>query len=694
MVVRTDCSRKASHRHPAVRETSTRKGIDRQISPMAFSEANSKDVGSADTQSASGAPFILEKSYLFLALSVAITAALYLPHLASVFIDWDLVAYRNILYTTHYWDTTVRLFTDFQGKVVTGYYAPVASVSLMLDKWLIGGNEPSAWFTLFLNLLLHCLNGLLVFRLLRAVGATPQAALVAALIFLIHPLQTSSILWFAQRKGLLATALYLLAYLSFVRYTDRGTAAAYCGSLAFFAIALLTKPTVVVLPVALLAWKVMSDRGADSAQPTEGTATVGIAASRDTPDKTADATAFTALRQVVRSVKKNIWPLVPFFVVAVAAGLAAVQSERVSMNVEATPDLPIGDRPFIAAAAAWFYFGKALMPLDLTAIYPRWHVDVHQAFWWLPLLGFAIVCALLFRYRDRIGSLLFWCLFNFLIPLLPVIGVMKFGYLRLAYVADHFMYLPMVGVSGLFGVLICAAIERSRPLVRPALTALAVVYVAFLGWQTWGYGATWKDSVTFWSYNLVHNPLSWHSQTYLGHALIAAGRARDSIPYFEKTIALKQAYIEDHRARSRGLERTGRQSEAKRELREAVNVEETLAIAYHNLGNAFLISHLHAQAIEQYKKAIQLQPELVRALTNLGVCYIAWGNFPEAARHLAKAVALSPNNFEAQYNLGYALRLMGNRAQAEKHFAKALSLRPGVPMPQFPDDDKTGTHGP
>ena len=46
--------------------------------------------------------------------------------------------------------------------------------------------------------------------------------------------------------------------------------------------------------------------------------------------------------------------------------------------------------------------------------------------------------------------------------------------------------------------------------------------------QTWSYGAAWKDSVTFWSYNLKHNPQSWSSHTYLGHALITAGRARST----------------------------------------------------------------------------------------------------------------------------------------------------------------------
>jgi len=657
--------------------------MEKTIFPMTASDAN----GCKFDDSA-------VRPHLLLALSVVATVALYLPHLTNVFIDWDLVAYRDILYTTDYRNTAIRLFTDFQGKVVSGYYAPFASVSLMLDKWLINGTEPSAWFTLFLNLLIHCLNGILVFRVLRVVRVSPGVAAFAALIFLIHPLQTSSVLWFAQRKGLLATALYLLAYLAYLRYTDQGGRVAYLGALALFGIALVTKPTVVVLPVALLAWQVMVDLTKRSAQGGDGPAHARVAPLEGLGEHEPTATVFKSLEQLTRSAARNMVPLLPFFLLAVASGLAATQSETVSMEVETPPDLPIADRPFIAATAIGFYVGKALLPMGLTPIYPRWDVDIHHVVWWLPLLGLAGMFVLFVRYRDRIGQIPFWCILNFLVPLLPVIGLMKFGYLRLSYVADHFMYLPMAGMAGLMAVSLCAGLTRVGARARPALAALAVAYIAFLGLQTWLYAATWKDSVTFWSHSVAHNPQSWATNTYLGHALVTAGRPRDAAGYFQKTIALKQAYVADHRDRAHGLEGTGNTSEAKREQTKADNVAQTLAVAYHNLGNAFLFSNLHGQAVEQYKLAIQLQPNLVRALTNLGVCYIALGNFPDAVHHLTRATELGPNNFEAHYNLGYALRVLGDRGRAEKHFAKARSLRPDVPLPEFPDDQKAGTQGP
>ena len=205
-------------------------------------------------------------------------------------------------------------------------------------------------------------------------------------------------------------------------------------------LALLTKPTVVVLPVALLAWQVMISVSGRSAR------SGGIA------ENVTDTTLSGTYRQQVASFVRTALPLLPFFLVALASGLAAVQSEGVSMDVEGPPDVPLQDRPFIAAAAICFYVAKVLAPVDLTPIYPRWDVDIGQMVWWLPLLGLAGVSVLLIRYRNRIGRVPLWCLVNFLIPLLPVIGLMKFGYLRLSYVADHFMYLPMVGMAGFLAV--------------------------------------------------------------------------------------------------------------------------------------------------------------------------------------------------------------------------------------------------
>ena len=83
------------------------------------------------------------------------------------------------------------------------------------------------------NLLLHLLNGVLVFLLCkRLFKCTDAVAMVAGLLFLVHPATAESVNYIVGRSGLLVTTFTLLALLSFLR-TTRNTERLSFGLLAF-----------------------------------------------------------------------------------------------------------------------------------------------------------------------------------------------------------------------------------------------------------------------------------------------------------------------------------------------------------------------------------------------------------------------------------------------------------------------------
>src|SRR6185369_2091529 len=93
---------------------------------------------------------------------------------------------------------------------------------------------------IFDNILLHAASGVLFYLLLARLGLIRPAALVAAALFLVHPVQVESVVWISQRKNVLAMVLYLAALLLFVSYREtagRGRWWAYGGSVGFFALA-------------------------------------------------------------------------------------------------------------------------------------------------------------------------------------------------------------------------------------------------------------------------------------------------------------------------------------------------------------------------------------------------------------------------------------------------------------------------
>src|SRR5262249_21195976 len=65
------------------------------------------------------------------------------------------------------------------------------------------------------NLLLHALNGWLVYLLARSLLGSPAAAIASAAVYVIHPMQTEAVVSIVGRSELLAASLFFAAWLAF-----------------------------------------------------------------------------------------------------------------------------------------------------------------------------------------------------------------------------------------------------------------------------------------------------------------------------------------------------------------------------------------------------------------------------------------------------------------------------------------------
>jgi tetratricopeptide (TPR) repeat protein len=574
-----------------------------------------------------------------------------------------LTAYLPVLQNGFVWDDDTFLTNNPLIKAPDGLfrfwfstqasdYWPVTSSTLWLE-WRLWGMHAAGYHAT--NLVLHVAEGLMLWAILRRLRV--PGAYLAALLFVVHPVNVESVAWIAQRKNLMAMLFYLASIYFFVRRTEVGTgvppvrAAAkskadtdgrgrpslpldkwYYLSLLSFLLAMLSKGSVAPLPVVLL----------------------GIIAWRRRIDR------------------RDLLEISPFFLISAALIVVNVWFQTHGSG-EIVRQADGFERLLGAAGVIWFYLYKAVLPIDLVFVYPQWHIAAGDALWWLPLLGAIGVTALLWRLArpDRPlarGSLFAWL--YFVVMLLPVMGFTDVYFMRYSLVADHYQHLAIIGLLALAAAA-WASLDNSR--IRLTIAAVAV---GTLGTLTWRQCGMYLDTPTLYRVTLQRNPDCWMVYNNLALSEANAGRQGDATRDFERALRLNPDFYEAHLNFGSVLLNTGHAPEALEQYQQALRAPGNHPVAYYSLGNALHSLGRESEAAAAYEHAIQLRPDYSDAENNLGFALQSMGRPSDAVIHYRRSLQLDPSNDAADYNLGNILRTLGQNDEAILCFQKAVSLRP------------------
>ncbi len=157
------------------------------------------------------------QSSLWLLPLFAITTWIFWPVTAGNFVADDYV----FLATGRMVDAPLAVF--WQSHFYEPYYfRPLGVLSWWLATRLFGLDYAAHSL---INLVLHCINGALLFALLRALALRASVALAGASLFMLGPLALATTLWPSSRFDLLAVGL-LLAQATFMCFALRGSVAA------------------------------------------------------------------------------------------------------------------------------------------------------------------------------------------------------------------------------------------------------------------------------------------------------------------------------------------------------------------------------------------------------------------------------------------------------------------------------------
>jgi tetratricopeptide (TPR) repeat protein len=542
-----------------------------------------------------------ERKDLLLCVGIClVVAATFFPSLSNGFTNFDDNAYvtENPLVRSLTPGNIKRIFTTTQPHTV---FAPLVTLSFAFE-YSIWKLDPRGYHAI--NLLLHVLNALLVFFLIRGISRCPATAFFTSLLFAVHPLRVESVAWITERKDLLFTFFLLLALLFYIRYLKKDSSRDYLAALLLFVCAILSKMNALVLPLVLLLmdWKFEK-----------------------------------------RIARKRWLEKLPFAAILLLYGVSSWSSLQ-AFSVGEPRQNPAALHPVMAQNSLRvipFYMQKTVCPTRLSAHYPTDMRFFMPPLWISTLLSLALIAGSFLLLRRTWREWL-WGWGFFLIALLPVFGVVWHFF----PVANRYSYLPAIGLSY---VLVMAVTRAGEMLarwkkLRMIGAALGVFILILFATASFLRCRVWQDSISLWDDVIAKYPMIPLAYNNRASALKSSGRLDEALADYTQAIRLMP-----HAGFfwNRGLARLqNKQSEeARQDFYEAILNNPEYFRVY---GRMLVDRHGRSgyeRIIAMGKRVLAARPD-ARIHIRIAEAYIRLRRWPEAEFHLREAVRLAPGQEE------------------------------------------------
>ena len=539
---------------------------------------------------------------------------------------------------------------------------PVVNLSLAVN-YAFGKLEVVGYHAF--NLAVHILAALTLYGLVRRtllLGALPERmsdsapwfATAAAVIWVVHPLNTQAVTYVTQRAESMAGLFYLLTLYCSVRGLDSARRGRwYVGAVAACALGMGCKGMMVTAPLMVLLYDwVFVGRPMPETLRRRWVLYLGLAA-------TWGVLAATGMLRV----------LVP-----------EEGGRHVGFGV---PGVTALDYLLTQPGVILHYLRLCFWPHPLCLDY-NWPLAggaaeiVPAGLLILALLG-GTVWALL--RRSWLGFAGAW-LFLILAPTSSFIPIKDPSF-------EHRMYLPLAAAVV---IVIAAARLILRRLThgpgaasrgRLAGAVLVGVTTTSLGALTAVRNCDYHNRESLWR-SVVEaapdNPRGWNG---LGFAIETQGRPQDAIEYYLQALEIDPDYPEAYYNLGNALQASGRLDEAIEQYREALRARPAYPEAINNLGNTLYAQGNLKAAVEVYERAVQIDPNAFRFRKNLANALASSGRLAEAILHYTEALRIQPDDFDIHMNLGAAYGSRQRNDRAIAHLRRAVQIRPASPDAHF-----------
>lgn len=335
-------------------------------------------------------------------LIILITFIAFLPVLQNGFVNFD--DDRYILNNPML--ASINL-SDIFSSYIVGNYHPLTMLIYAIEYQFFGLNAGGYHAV---SLLLHLLIVILVFYVVLSLSNRKEVALVASLLFGIHPLHVESVAWASELKDLLYTFFFLASWLCYLRYLKEPKRKFYFYCLFLFLLSLLSKGMAVSLPVVLLLTDYFKGR----------------------------------------KLNAKAWlEKAPFFALSIIFGIVAIIAQKSGGAIQDLEVYPLVQRIAFACYGFITYLLKFVVPYELCTYYPYPLKSVAGIPGWYYIYPIVLLALIAFVfYSLRFSKKFFFGIGFFTITVFLVLQLLPVGN---TIMADRYSYIPSIGIFYLAG---------------------------------------------------------------------------------------------------------------------------------------------------------------------------------------------------------------------------------------------------
>ena len=475
-----------------------------------------------------------------------------------------------------------------------------------------------------LNLALHIFNAILVFYIFKkallhfknSIGKNDAAiSFFAATIFLVHPIQTESVIYIISRSEVLASTFYLLGFLLFQTCLELNNRNSLLKNLILPLVILFlivvgfsVKQTLATFPLIIFLYYI-------SVCPL------------DSP--------------VIKFILNWKWQILTAVLIFLSLLLYKLLSDETFLIGPSRPDEMVGREKFMLSQPAvviFYYLKKILFPINLNV-----DPDVEVV---TLLLSFSFIASIMmiafiayYLWNQEAWRFYIFFLSWFLIILSPSSSIVTLHDLA----AEHRVYLALPGVIfilsyGLFDIL---KNQKSGILILCGLTL-------FLGALNIERNTTWKSELSLWRDTYKKSPGKLRPLINLARAHSIEGNSEDAVRYYEEALSKGSGvFVVQYNLGELYLKK-GRVEEAILRFESALQLKPEIPETYAKLGEIYLARKNWKLADIYFKKCIEIDSRISQVFKNLGVLHFYHlKNLKESLLYFSRSLALDPNQTEA-----------------------------------------------